>query len=269
MNQIPSSYFNLEPTAKRYDTPINFILILSTGLGFFAFIAIWWRAADLGSSVRDILQSLCWLYLCTITVRRKHLSTNFKLVSAVIILWCLSLSGISTQGITSSSLIYLVLPTLLVCVGYSRKLGILVAVASVLVFILGSIIHVSFIPQDAEELIKRTQSLSQYTVTLLTLIISISIAYHFISMNRRENQELMEKIQEQNSVLAEYASNLEYALHEIKTLRGIIPICSLCYKIKDIDGSDWSRLEKYISENTNAMLSHGLCPTCMEKEMES
>lgn len=57
---------------------------------------------------------------------------------------------------------------------------------------------------------------------------------------------------------------LEHALSEIKTLRGIIPICSVCKKIRDGTGY-WHQVEAYIARHSNAEFSHGLCEECAEK----
>ena len=54
---------------------------------------------------------------------------------------------------------------------------------------------------------------------------------------------------------------LQVSLKEIKTLRGIVPICARCEKIRD-DHGFWTQVEAYISERTDAELSHGLCPEC-------
>lgn len=62
----------------------------------------------------------------------------------------------------------------------------------------------------------------------------------------------------------ERTQELENALHEIKTLQGIIPICGYCKKIRDDQGS-WNQLEKYICEHSNAAFSHGVCPDCYKK----
>ena len=59
-------------------------------------------------------------------------------------------------------------------------------------------------------------------------------------------------------------AQLQAALKEIKTLRGIIPICSHCHQIRD-DQAVWNQLEKYISEHTDAQFSHGICPNCLKK----
>jgi PAS domain S-box-containing protein len=57
---------------------------------------------------------------------------------------------------------------------------------------------------------------------------------------------------------------LQKALDEIKTLKGVIPICSYCHSIRDEDGA-WNRLEAYISKNSDAAFSHGACPKCLVK----
>lgn len=59
---------------------------------------------------------------------------------------------------------------------------------------------------------------------------------------------------------------LQDALSKIKTLQGIIPICSYCKKIRD-DKGNWDQLESYISHHSDAKFSHGACPECYQKEM--
>lgn len=63
---------------------------------------------------------------------------------------------------------------------------------------------------------------------------------------------------------------LQTAFKEIKTLHGIIPICAYCKKIRDDKGA-WDIVEAYISKNTDAQFSHGVCPDCgirLMKEIE-
>jgi len=57
---------------------------------------------------------------------------------------------------------------------------------------------------------------------------------------------------------------LKAALSEIKTLRGFVPICASCKKIRD-DKGYWNRIEQYIEKHTEAQFSHGICPTCAQK----
>jgi len=57
---------------------------------------------------------------------------------------------------------------------------------------------------------------------------------------------------------------LENALKEIRSLKGIIPLCSCCKKIRD-DKGYWTQLEEYLLEHSDAEVSHGLCPDCMKR----
>ncbi len=62
--------------------------------------------------------------------------------------------------------------------------------------------------------------------------------------------------------LAEHA--LQKAFDELKTLRGIVPICASCKKIRD-DKGFWNQVEDYIRDHTEAEFTHGLCPDCANK----
>ena len=64
--------------------------------------------------------------------------------------------------------------------------------------------------------------------------------------------------------LDEERRQLKQALDEIRTLRGIVPICANCKKIRD-DKGYWNHVEKYISEHTGAKFSHGICPDCVKE----
>lgn len=58
--------------------------------------------------------------------------------------------------------------------------------------------------------------------------------------------------------------DLELALSEIKTLKGILPICAACKKIRDDEGY-WKQIELYISEHSGAEFTHGICPECARR----
>jgi hypothetical protein len=58
--------------------------------------------------------------------------------------------------------------------------------------------------------------------------------------------------------------DLQKALSEVKTLKGIFPICASCKKIRD-DKGYWNQVEVYIRDRSEAEFSHGICPDCMKK----
>lgn len=66
--------------------------------------------------------------------------------------------------------------------------------------------------------------------------------------------------------LAARVLELEDALAHVKQLRGLLPICSYCKKIRD-DQNYWRQVEDYISQHTDARFTHGICPDCYDKEV--
>ncbi|MCA9419160.1 MAG: sensor with HAMP domain protein, partial [Candidatus Omnitrophica bacterium] len=83
---------------------------------------------------------------------------------------------------------------------------------------------------------------------------------------RRSRDQLEDRVIERTADLDRRNRELEGAIAEIKTLRGIIPICASCKKIRDDEGF-WSQVEVYVSEHTDADFTHGICPECFEREM--
>ncbi|MDO8834530.1 MAG: response regulator transcription factor [Vicinamibacterales bacterium] len=65
------------------------------------------------------------------------------------------------------------------------------------------------------------------------------------------------------AVLAAKIDELRYALEHIKTLRGIVPICANCKKIRD-DTGYWNQVETFVRAHTEAVFSHSICPECLE-----
>jgi PAS domain S-box-containing protein len=60
---------------------------------------------------------------------------------------------------------------------------------------------------------------------------------------------------------------LQNALDHIKQLSGLLPICSVCKKIRDEKGQ-WHQLENYIHEHSEADFSHGFCPDCFQASID-
>ncbi len=70
------------------------------------------------------------------------------------------------------------------------------------------------------------------------------------------NRRLQKQLEEQNA-------ELEEALANVKMLKGLLPICGRCKKIRD-DKGYWSRIEEYLETHSDLLFSHGICPDCMD-----
>ncbi len=64
--------------------------------------------------------------------------------------------------------------------------------------------------------------------------------------------------------LAQRVRELEESAGRVRLLQGLLPICSYCKKIRN-DQNYWQQVEAYISEHSEAIFTHGICPDCFEK----
>ena len=87
-----------------------------------------------------------------------------------------------------------------------------------------------------------------YTFFLVGSVVVLGFSCYFIEWISRENYTVSGK--------------LSTSLAEVRTLSGLLPICSYCKKIRD-DKGYWSQLEAYLSTHSDAQLSHGICPDCL------
>jgi hypothetical protein len=84
-----------------------------------------------------------------------------------------------------------------------------------------------------------------------------SEALNMMSKLKNEMSALNRELQKKNS-------ELEQAQQEIKTLSGMLPICSHCKSIRDEVGY-WTRVEEYLSKHSEVTFSHGICEPCLAK----
>ena len=84
-------------------------------------------------------------------------------------------------------------------------------------------------------------------------VIGVSSIERDITVLKREEEQRLLLIDE-----------LTMALASIRTLRGLLPICASCKKIRD-DRGYWQKVESYITQHTEAEFTHGICPDCVHK----
>jgi len=85
-----------------------------------------------------------------------------------------------------------------------------------------------------------------------------------IEINRELEKEVLERRKaedEKEKLIVE----LKESLAKIKTLNGLLPICSWCKKIRN-DAGYWQQLESYIGQHSGAEFSHGICPDCLREK---
>lgn len=82
---------------------------------------------------------------------------------------------------------------------------------------------------------------------------SLAEAKAEVEERRRKERELIEANR-----------RLEEALNNVKTLKGLLPLCAWCRKVRSDEGY-WSALESYVAKHTDATFTHGICPDCQAK----
>ena len=85
-----------------------------------------------------------------------------------------------------------------------------------------------------------------------------------ISARKQREQELETYRNRLEKLVEERTSKLQKALGEVKSLRGIFPICSFCKKIRD-DKGYWNQVEVYVQKHSEADFSHSVCPDCAQE----
>lgn len=60
---------------------------------------------------------------------------------------------------------------------------------------------------------------------------------------------------------------LEDALSRVRSLEGLLPICSYCKKVRD-DDNYWHQVESYVQRFSGAQFSHGVCPDCYDEHLK-
>jgi hypothetical protein len=98
-------------------------------------------------------------------------------------------------------------------------------------------------------------------IPILKTVVSVTLAGRehllesFLDITARKRaEEERERLIEQ----------LQEALAEVKTLSGLLPLCSSCKRIRD-DKGYWQQIEAYIREHSEAEFSHSVCPECAKK----
>jgi len=107
--------------------------------------------------------------------------------------------------------------------------------------------------------IRKDGSLVEVSLTISPLrdaqgkVVGASSVALDITKRKQEEAEWMRLIRE-----------LTDALAQVKTLSGLLPICSACKKIRDDQGY-WQQVETYIKKHSDADFTHGICPDCVKR----
>lgn len=117
--------------------------------------------------------------------------------------------------------------------------------------------------KESEEGVLRLQRLERTVMVITIFVLLLMAAFIFRPLVTRLQAYLVEREQaagEREKLIAE----LREALANVKTLRGLVPICASCKKIRDDQGY-WNEVEDYVAKHSEVDFTHGFCPECKKK----
>jgi len=115
--------------------------------------------------------------------------------------------------------------------------------------------------QSSSHQLKSTLNI-QLTIFILSVAAIILLMFKVNNNHKKIIKILNQQVDEKTEKLSGTNIELHKVLSEMKTLTGIIPICSYCKSIRNDKGA-WDKLESYISKHSDARFSHGVCPKCL------
>ncbi len=129
----------------------------------------------------------------------------------------------------------------------------LIFAGAVLVFFVAALIDSAELLIPLLERYERFE-LDEFLIVFIYLAVVLAV---FSSLRWRELSAAYKELTRRNQ-------DLQKTLDEVKELRGILPICASCKKVRD-DSGYWQQVESYITNHSRLRFSHGFCPDCAGK----
>lgn len=222
------------------------------------------RISNIGWSVRDLIFCTLIISAIGIALGRRRLSVRFKAVSISLLFLFAALTGCYNFGMLAGGVFYFVLVGVIIALFFSKR-GVVVYGVLLTVFLCfvayGFTSNILKIPSGASLL---HANYSHWVVYILGFSLSFVIICVTILNYQIAIRKLIENVTCQRDKIEKNNQDLQQALSEIKTLKGILPLCSFCKKIRD-DKGYWRAVDEYIYNHSEADISHSVCPECMKE----
>jgi nitrate/nitrite-specific signal transduction histidine kinase len=114
--------------------------------------------------------------------------------------------------------------------------------------------------KEGDDGIARLQRLERTVMVITIFVLLLMALFIFRPMVKRLQAYLIARQQVENE-REKLIVELREALANVKTLRGLVPICASCKKIRD-DRGYWNEVEDYVAKHSEADFTHGFCPDC-------
>lgn len=241
-------------------------------------IASMLRAADIGwqpvMSVHALLVTSSWLMV----VFRKRIPYQYLAAFIVAVFVVIGVGGIYQFGISAAGTVFLVAASPIATLLLGLRSGIITLLVMVVSAGILAWLTLTGAVQSQVDIVQFVRAPSSWISAILgwsLAAVAMTASLHVFNKKlinalleaRRSREELLKhQATLEKAIKDREAANrqLQSALDEIKTLRGILPICSYCRAVRDDEGA-WSQLETYVANHSEAQFSHGICPECLRK----
>lgn len=246
------------------DRLINFIVVMWAGLSSVATILCEIRAFDTGWSYKDPLFIIITVCGVGTALYRKKIPTRIKAIGLILVNLIVGIAVFFTLGILSAGLVFIFLAAVIMALFLSeRTVGFYVLILLACLFPIGAGLYLNTLTMTVAPELLLTNPL-HWTLYIFCMAYFLVISCVTILAYRRAMGQLVDEASSQRDKLAKSNAELHKALNEIKILKRILPVCSFCKKIRN-DVGEWENLESYLDDNSNASVSHGICPGCMAR----
>ncbi|MBT5901257.1 MAG: hypothetical protein HOH58_04020 [Opitutaceae bacterium] len=106
------------------------------------------------------------------------------------------------------------------------------------------------------------QQMNASTAALVAILCPAIVAPPIIYLHCKALRELADQKQE----LSAANEKLRNAVHQVKELSDMLPVCAWCHKVRDDQGY-WEKVEAFIERNTGTVITHGACPDCIDHNL--
>jgi DNA-binding response OmpR family regulator len=122
---------------------------------------------------------------------------------------------------------------------------------------------------DGLELCRRIRAESRPNYTYIILLTALSGKAHYLEGMQAGADDFVVKPFDLDELQARLrvGERILSLQQEVRQLRGLLPICSYCKRIRD-DRNNWTQIEEYVTQHSEALFSHSLCPECYERELK-
>ena len=122
--------------------------------------------------------------------------------------------------------------------------------------------------ESQQDVIRKTRLIILLTSGMSGVIAVLAVILYTLYRQKNKANILLgatnSELSLQRDELDRQKSEIQEAISKIKALSGLLPICASCKKIRD-DSGYWREVESYISDHSEALFSHGICPDCLKK----